>query len=130
MVNDKFVPQGDDEGLLTKESRENCIPSEAELDAYLATADDAVAAKLRSELDIGDFRHLGKIILYTENLIEAQRNLTRQERLDRPELEKKIELKLSCIVDSAHCNPTSISRLSNEFLALIPDEEGKNNNGK
>ena len=73
------------DGLLTKEMRGNCIPSEAELDAYLATPDDAVASKLREELGIEDFRKLAKIILYTENIEKAQQTLTQTKERERIE---------------------------------------------
>jgi len=87
---DLLTPKGDDEGLLTKESREDCIPSDAELDAYLATPDDESATKLRTELDVDDFRRLAKIILYIENIEKAQRDLTSRLRDKEEQLATEI----------------------------------------
>lgn len=58
--------------LLTKEEKEKCIPTEKELADYLATPDDEIATKLRNKLSPEDFKIIGFVILYTENLEKAQ----------------------------------------------------------
>ena len=65
-------PLDDKDRLLTKEERIVCIPTPDELEAYLATPDDAVAQKLRESLPPELFEKLGFIILYTENIEKAQ----------------------------------------------------------
>jgi len=57
--------------LLTEEERDNCTPTDEQLESYLAEPDDEVARKLRSECP-EMFRITGRCILYGRNIAQAQ----------------------------------------------------------
>uniref|UniRef100_A0A6M3IT85 Uncharacterized protein n=1 Tax=viral metagenome TaxID=1070528 RepID=A0A6M3IT85_9ZZZZ len=57
-----------DELMLTKEEREECVPSEKELDDYVNTPDDEIAGRIRGEISPENFRRMAHVILYSENL--------------------------------------------------------------
>jgi len=57
--------------VLSKEERDNCTPSDKQLEDFLAEPDDEVAAKLRKE-DPKMFRVIGQCLLYGRNIAQAQ----------------------------------------------------------
>jgi len=63
--------------LLTDKEQDACTPTDQDLEAYLATSDDAVAARLR-EKHPEQFRLIGRSILYGLNIAKAQREKTLQ----------------------------------------------------
>ena len=59
--------------VISDEEQDNCVPTEEQLDAYLATPDDEVAAKIRRENPEAS-REIGKHILWGNNIAQAQRD--------------------------------------------------------
>lgn len=58
----------DNKRLLTPEEQDNCTPTDAEIEAYLATPDDAVAASIKNSITR---RHIAKAVLYGEKITKA-----------------------------------------------------------
>ncbi|KKN62233.1 hypothetical protein LCGC14_0513700 [marine sediment metagenome] len=69
--------------LLTEEEQDRCMPSDEQLEAYLAEPDDAVAAALTEK----DKRLVAKFILLGRNVADASQTKTLKavaEWLDKP----------------------------------------------
>jgi hypothetical protein len=67
------------ETVLSELEQDACTPTKEQLDAYLATPDDEIAAQLRKELTPDGFRGLGRYILYGINIAHKQDAYTRSE---------------------------------------------------
>jgi len=72
------------EWLLTPEEQDNCSPSEAQLEAYLAKPNDKIA----ESLTVSEKRLVAKCILYGENIMKAA--LAKAEPLIRKDERERI----------------------------------------
>ena len=65
------ICEGIEKGLLTEEERDNCTPTNDQLEKYLAEPDDEIAAEIRAFYPT-TFRIIGRCLLYGRNIAQAQ----------------------------------------------------------
>ncbi len=68
--------------ILGDEEIDGLVPTDKEVDDYLATPDDEVAANLRETLDEETFRYLVKQILFYKKIAKAQAKMTAKQILE------------------------------------------------